>query len=339
MRPLTLSLAVALVAGLARTAFGQEMPGASLGDGAERVFQFFKTPSGHATLVLAAGLVALRVYYAARKAVSVRLDHRLGPPRGLLSGFFARVRLDRLVKAGRFEEAADLLLAYEPTRVLEAAELYIKAKRYSRAAAMLVANNRLRRAAETYVRAGAFDLAAELFEKAEDLTRAEENYLRAGNKLAAARMLAGAGKAERAARYYAEAKRPQEAAEQLEAAGKTREAAELYVEALAILERAGGSERVVHPGERDMGVERMRDRLCEKILSLFEKLGDFESQVGLLVDQERPAEAADVLKRTGRMNDAARLLVEHQLPDLARQVLDESGAGETTRRRVLHGAR
>lgn len=307
----------------------------SLGEAVDFFVLFFQTPPGLACVVLAVGLVALRIYYAARSAINVRADDRLGPPRGFLASYFAKARLDSLKKQKRWEDAADLLLAMDPGRGVEVAELLIKGKRYARAAAILVAHKRLRTAADTYVRAGSFDLAAELFERAEDLSRAEENYLKAGNKLAAARLCARSGKPERAARYYADAERPREAAEQLEKAGKTREAVEQYVEALALVERAGSLETASHPRERLMGGGRLRDQLCEKILDLYAKLGDAEKQVELLVEHERPAEAATVLTGAGRHHDAARLLVEHDLLNEAQKVLDDVKAGQDTRRRIF----
>ncbi len=307
----------------------------SLGEAVDFFVMFFGTPPGIVCLVLGGGLIALRIYYAARSAVSVRADSRLGLPRGFLAGYFAKARLEHLKKQKRWEEAADLLQAMDPSRGVEVAELLVKAKRFPRAAAILVAHKRLRTAADTYVRGGMFDLAAELFERAEDLSRAEENYLKANNKLAAARLCARAGKPERAARYYDEAERPREAAEQLEKAGKTREAAEHYVEALALIERAGSLETTAHPRERLMGGGRLRDQLCDKILALYAKLGDAEKQVEILVEHERPAEAAEVLRGTGRHHDAARLLVEHDLLNEAQKVLDDVKAGMDTRRRIF----
>src|SRR5437870_2729310 len=105
------------------------------GEALDFLIHFMKTPWGVVVLVLAAGLVALRVYYAARSAVSVRMDPRLGPPRGFLARHFARARLERLVAQARFEEAADLLQAWDPSRAVEAAELYVKARKFTRAAA------------------------------------------------------------------------------------------------------------------------------------------------------------------------------------------------------------
>jgi tetratricopeptide (TPR) repeat protein len=294
----------------------------TVGQGLDQLLAFMKTPPGLVILALAGGLMALRIYYAARSAVSVRADPRLGPPRGFLASYFARIRLERLVREARYEEAADLLQAWQPQRAVEVAELYVRAKRFTRAAAILVANHRLRAAAETYVRAGSHDLAAELFERAEAYAEAEAMYVKAGNKLAAARMLARTGKPERAARYYSEAERPREAAEQLEKAGKTREAAEAYVETLSLIERAGTLENKAHPRERLMGTSRLRDQLCEKVLALYEKLGDFQSQVGFLVEHDRPA-------------DAAQLLVEHHMLAEATQVLTDANAGQDTKRRIL----
>jgi tetratricopeptide (TPR) repeat protein len=307
----------------------------TVGEAVDFFIHFFKTPAGTVCIVLAGGLLALRIYYAARQAVSVRADARLGPPRGFLASYFAKARLEQLKTQGRWEEAADLLSAWQPARGVEVAELLIKGKKYARAAAILVAHKRLRTAADTYVRAGSWDLAAELFERAEDFARAEENYLRAGNKLAAARLCARAGQAEKAARYYAEAERPREAGEQLEKAGKTREAVEQYVEALALVEKAGSLEAASHPREKLLSGGRVRDELCEKILSLYQKLGDADSQVELLVERERPAEAAEVLRTTGRHHDAARLLVAHDLLHEAQRVLDEVHAGQDTRRRIF----
>src|SRR5579872_2290675 len=245
----------------------------TVGEAVDFFIHFFKTPAGTVCIVLAGGLLALRIYYAARQAVSVRADARLGPPRGFLASYFAKARLEQLKKQQRWEEAADLLAAWQPGRGVEVVELLIKGKKYARAAAILVAHKRLRTAADTYVRAGSWDLAAEHF------ARGEENYLRAGNKLAAARLCARAGQAEKAARYYAEAERPREAAEQLEKAGKTREAVEQYVEALALVEKAGSLEAASHPREKLLSGGRVRDELCDKILSLYQKLGDADAQV------------------------------------------------------------
>jgi tetratricopeptide (TPR) repeat protein len=307
----------------------------TIGEAVDFFIAFFKTPPGLACIVLAAGLVVLRIYYAARSAVNHRADLRLGPPRGFLAGYFAKVRLEQLKRQRRFEEAAELLAAWQPGRGVEVAELLIKAKQYARAASILVAHKRLRTAADTYVRAGSFDLAAELFERAEDFSRAEENYLRAGNKLAAAALCARSGRPEKAARYYADAERPREAAEQLEKAGKTREAAEKYVEALALVERAGSLEATAHPREKLKGGNKLRDELCDKTVELYGKIGDADKQVEILVDRQRPNEAAAVLRGTGRHHDAARLLVEHDLIMEAQQVLDEIHAGNTTRRKIF----
>src|SRR5581483_347869 len=116
----------------------------TIGEAVDFFILFFKTPPGLVCLVLAAGLVALRVYYAARSAISVRADARLGMPRGFLASYFAKARLEHLKKAQRWEEAADLLQAMDPGRGVEVAELLIKGKRYVRAAAILVAHKRLR---------------------------------------------------------------------------------------------------------------------------------------------------------------------------------------------------
>jgi len=307
----------------------------TVGEAVDFFIAFFKTPPGLACIVLAGGLLALRIYYAARSAVSVRADARLGPPRGFLASYFAKARLEQLKSQKRWDEAASLLAAWQPGRGVEVAELLIKGKQFARAAAILVAHKRLRTAADTYVRAGSFDLAAELFERAEDLPRAEENYLRAGNKLAAARLCARAGKPEKAARYYAEAERPREAAEQLERAGMTRESVEKYVEALALVERAGSLETSAHPRDRLVGGGKLREQLCAKILELYGKLGEADKQVELLVEHERPDEAAALLRGTGRHHDAARLLVEHDLIHEAQKVLDDIHAGTTTRRKIF----
>lgn len=337
MRPTTTAAALLLLLAGPSAAHAQDPTHgvASPSEAAANLLAFLGTVPGKSILALAGGLIALRVYYAARSVFSVRADARLGPPRGPLAGFLARRRLEFLTKNRRFEEAADLLQAWEPGRALEAAELYIKAKRYTRAAALLVANNRLRRAAETYVQAGAHDLAAELFEKAEELARAEENYVRAGNKLAAGRLLAQAGKPEKAARYFVEAQAPREAGEQLERAGRKREAVEQYVEALALLDRAHTSSIGSRPGERQLGTDRARDELCDRILRLYGELGDTEGQVGVLIEQDRPADAAKILETSGRHRDAARLLLEHDLLPQAVAVLDAAGAGPDTRRRLL----
>jgi tetratricopeptide (TPR) repeat protein len=213
----------------------------------------------------------------------------------------------------------------DPTREIEAAEQFIKARRFVRAAEIFVRKGRPKRAAEAYERAGTFDLAAELFEKASELDRAEENYLKGKNKAAVARMWAQAGNHAKAAAYFTELTRPKEAAEHLEKLGKKAEAVQKYVEAYSLLTSGASRDRQLRPGERDIGVEAEGKEVFARICKLYEEVKDWDAYGAFLIKHQRPDAAAEVFRKAGNLEKAADLLREARSWDAAGRLMKELG--------------
>lgn len=286
---------------------------------------------GKVVLALVAISIFLRVFYALR-ARAERAASRGGG--GVMGDFFAQKQLEKLLQAAQFEQAADHVLrmgasgkgpASDPLREIEAAELFLKARRFGRAAEIFVKKGRLKRAAEAYERAQSFDLAAELYEKAQDYERAEHNYLQAKNKPAVARMWSQAQNHQKAAAYFAEIARPKDAAEHLEKLGKKTEATEKYVEALSLLTTGASRDKPLRPGERDIGVEAESKELFARICKLYDETKDWEKYAAFLLKHDRPDAAAEVFRKAGNLPRAAELLRESRHWDAAGRLLDEMG--------------
>jgi len=275
--------------------------------------------------------VILRVYFALRSRAE-NVAARGGG--GVMGDFFAQKQLEKLLQAAKFEDAAEHVLLMgasgkgpsgDPQREIEAAELFLKARRFGRAAEIFVKKNRLKRAAEAYERAQSFDLAAELYEKAQDYERAEHMYLQAKNKPAVARMWSAAGNHAKAAAYFTEIARPKEAGEHLEKLGKKLEAIDRYVEALSLLTTGASRDKALRAGERDIGIEAESKELFNKICALFNDAKDWERYAAFLMKQERPDAAAEVFRKAGNLPRAAELLREARHWDAAGRLLKEMG--------------
>ena len=276
--------------------------------------------------------LVLRIYYAFR-ARADRAARQGGG--GVMGDYFAQKQLEKLLQAARFEEAAEHVLKMgaggkgppgDTHREIEAAELFLKARRFGRAAEIFVKRGRLKRAAEAYERAQSFDLAAELYEKSQDYERAEHNYLTAKNKPAVARMWAQSGNHQKAAAYFIEIGRPRDAAEHLEKLGKKAEATERYVEALSLLTVGGATrDKVLRTGERDIGVEAESKELFAKICKLYDETKDWDRYSTFLIKHDRPDAAAEVFRKAGNLPRAAELLREARHWDAAGRLMEEMG--------------
>lgn len=294
------------------------------------------TPAGKVILLLIVLLTLVRVFFALRER-GKRAAHAGG--RGLLGKFFAHRELETLTKAGRFDEAGELVLTIaasepgppaDPTRELEAAELFLKAKRFQRAAEIFARKGKGRRAAEAYERAQLPELAAELYEKAGERERAEEQYLKAKNKPAVARMWAAAGDAAKASRYFLELSRPRDAAEQLEKLGDKAGALKHYVEAFQMLSASATPDRVTHgeirvPGERILGVDTESKELFSRICRLYEETQSWDEYARFLVQQGRTDAAGEIFRKAGDWRKAAELFREQRQWDASARLLDENG--------------
>jgi len=292
---------------------------------------FWRQWYGKVVLGLVVLSVIARTYYGFRSSAE-RAAARGGG--GMMGDFFAQKQLEKLLQGAKFEEAADHVLKMgqsgkgpqaDPNREIEAAELFLKARRFGRAAEIFVKKNRLKRAAEAYERAQSFDLSAELYEKAQDYERAEHMYLQAKNKPAVARMWGQSGNHQKAASYFTEIGRPRDAADHLEKLGKKAEAVEKYVEALSLLTVGASRDKLLRPGERDIGVEAESKELFAKICKLYDEVKDWEHYTAFLIKHDRPDAAAEVYRKAGDLPRAAELLREARHWDAAGRLMKELG--------------
>lgn len=292
---------------------------------------FWRQWYGKVVVALVGASVVLRVFYALRANAEHAAARGGG---GMMGDFFAQKQLEKLLQGAKFEDAAEHVLrmgaagkgpANDPQREIEAAELFLKARRFGRAAEIFVKKGRMKRAAEAYERAQSFDLSAELYEKAQDYERAEHMYLQAKNKPAVARMWSTAGNHAKAAAYFTEIARPKEAGEHLEKLGKKAEAIDKYVEALSLLTTGASRDKQLRPGERDIGVEAESKDLFAKICKLFDEAKDWERYAAFLIKQGRPDAAAEVFRKAGNLPRAAELLQDARHWDAAGRLLKEMG--------------
>ncbi len=292
---------------------------------------FWRQWYGKVVVVLVGASVALRVFYALRSNAEQAAARGGG---GVMGDYFARKQLDSLLQGAKFEDAAEHVLKMgangkgppgDPQREIEAAELFLKARRFGRAAEIFVKKGRLKRAAEAYERAQSSDLAAELYEKAQYYERAELMYLQAKNMPAVARMWSNAGNHQKAAAYFTEIARPKEAGEHLEKLGKKAEACEKYVEAFSLLTTGASRDKQLRPGERDIGVEAESKELFAKICKLYDEAKDWDRYAAFLLKQGRPDAAAEVFRKAGDLPRAAELLREARHWDAAGRLMQELG--------------
>jgi tetratricopeptide (TPR) repeat protein len=298
----------------------------------DEVKALVETPVGKGIIAAVVVLTLIRIVYGFREMA--KQAARSGG-QGMFGKYYAQKELESLMKSGRFEEAAELVLTMgqngpsppgDPGRELEAAELFLKAKRFQRAAEIFVRKGKPKRGAEAYERAQQNDLAAELFEKAGDLARAEENYLKAKNKAAVARMWSAAGNSAKAATYFTELSRPRDAAEHLEKLGKKSEALTKYCEAFQMLASSASPDKDRGArGERVLGVDTESKELFSKICALYDELKDVDGYAQFLIKHERADAAAEIYRKAGKLDRAADLLREARQWDAAGKLMKEMG--------------
>lgn len=239
----------------------------------------------------------------------------------------ARRMARRLSQKGEHEEAAELLLAIEDQDA--AADAFVRAGEWVRAAEVCHDQNRFLEAAEHYLEAGELESAAVIFAQQEVYLRAAECYLEVGSDGAAAEMFIQAGDWSRAADCYRSAELLEQASQCYVQASRSRLAAECleaHLRAEAPQRRAGdvqqrdelaavasrAADLYLKVDDADAAIRVLRsggwDQLAAKVAfgqqdfrvaaELFERVGD-------------RASAADALRKLGNEEEAARLLGEH----------------------------
>ncbi|MFQ5415433.1 MAG: protein kinase [Myxococcota bacterium] len=204
------------------------------------------------------------------------------------------------VKANEFERAAEI--RHDQNRFIESAELYLEARNFESAAAVFAQQDEYLRAGEAYEQAGNSSVAAEMFEKAKEFLRAADGYAKSGFPRNAAKAYVVCERWKQAAECLEEAIRD-EAAGVMGDANKAAEQRKLVMMAGSLYERAG---------------------LCDRAQTVFER-------------GERYGAAAEIALRRGRAEQAADLFLKAKDVLRAAEVLRRIGQGEEAARHLaLH---
>jgi tetratricopeptide (TPR) repeat protein len=205
------------------------------------------------------------------------------------------------IEAEEFVRAAEI--RHDQNRFLECAELYLKGKKFDSAGRIFSQQGEHKRAAEAYLEAGNKSVAAEMFEKAGDFKRAGDCYMQTDFARHAAKAYVKCNEWKKAAECLeqvvteestgaaaADPGRQAEARKLVRMAGDLYGRAGLHQKAQAILERGG-----LWIPAAELALQHGNK---EHAASLFQKGGDAQR-------------AASTLKSLGRDTDATRLLAEH----------------------------
>ena len=207
---------------------------------------------------------------------------------------------DHFIAAGEFVRAAEV--RHDQNRFLEAAELYVKAGSYGSAAVIFARQGEFARAAEANFEGGNISQAAEMFEKAGDHRRAAECYEKSDFPRDAARSYAKCQQWLKAALCL-----DRELVELAAAASRDDRAREEHAKLVRmtgqLFQRAGELERAENT--------LMKGGLYEPAAELAAKRGDSARAVELFLKARMAPRAAEVLQRAGNAEAASRVLAEY----------------------------
>jgi len=224
---------------------------------------------------------------------------------------------DYFIQAEDFERAAEI--RHDQNRFIESAELYLKAGKNESAGVIFSQRGEFRRSGEAYEKAGNLSVAAEMYDKARDFRRSADAWARAGFPREAATAYATCEQWEKAAACLEDTIR-----EEARMVGGNAERAEdlrkLVMMAGSLYERAEKYERaqaVLQQGE-----------LFESAAEVALRAGNEAEAAELFLKAHNVPRAAAVLRRIGRNDEAARHLAEYHRDrneqELAAQFYEEA---------------
>jgi tetratricopeptide (TPR) repeat protein len=198
----------------------------------------------------------------------------------------------------------------------EAADLFIEAEQWVRAAEIRHDEGRFIDSAELYMKGERFDAAGRIFAQQEENGRAGDAYYRAGNHGIAAELFEKAGEHLRAAEAYEESDYSRQAAQAYVKCGKWEKAA-ICLEQTILEESTGG---------RGEGVKNASvQKLVRMAGNLFERAGQFERAEAVLERGECFAGAAEIALRQGRDEKAVELFLRAKDAPRAAEVMTRLG--------------
>jgi len=207
---------------------------------------------------------------------------------------------DYFIQAEQWVRAAEI--RHDEGRFIESAELYMKGERFDAAGRIFAQQEEDARAGEAYFRAGNHGIAAELFEKAGDHLKAAEAYEQSGYSRQAAQAYVKCGKWDKAA-VCLEQTILEESTGGRGDGFKSPEVQKLVRMAGNLFERAGQLERAETVLERGECFAEAAEIALRK--------GRDEKAVELFLRAKDAPRAAEVMTRLGQAEEAARVLAEY----------------------------
>jgi tetratricopeptide (TPR) repeat protein len=205
----------------------------------------------------------------------------------------------------------------------EAADFFIEAEQWARAAEIRHDEGRFIDSAELYMKAERFDAAGRIFAQQEENGRAGDAYYRAGNHGIAAELFEKAGEHLRAAEAYEESDYARQAAQAYVKCGKWEKAAVCLEQTISEESTGGRGEGVKNPSVQ---------KLVRMAGNLFERAGQFERAEAVLERGECFAEAAEIALRQGRDEKAVELFLRAKDAPRAADVMTRLGQEEEAAR-------
>jgi len=221
------------------------------------------------------------------------------------------------IRRGNLREAARIYHSLgDPSKALE---LYLKGGFYLDAAQIMLATGKKDRAALLYEKAGRYLDAARLYEEIRQFEEAVRLYEKAGNLTRSAEILESLGKAEEAGRLYEQVG----LLDQAVALYEKRKRWDLLAPALYKLFQERKS-LLRHP---DL-TERKRKEIQSlglKAIEVLKKTGRIEEAVEVAEVLEEPVLGAQIYEESGMVDKAVELLVKHHRLEEAAELLEKTG--------------
>ncbi len=205
----------------------------------------------------------------------------------------------------------------------EAAEYFIEAKEWMRAAEIRYGEGRYIESAELYMKAEHFDAAGRIFAQQEENGRAGDAYYRAGNHGIAAELFEKAGEHIKAAEAYEESGYSRQAAQEYVKCGKWEKAAVCLEQNITEESASGRGDGVRSPSVQ---------KIVRMAGNLFERAGLLERAEAVLVRGECYAAAAEIALRQGRDENAVDFFLRAKDAPRAAEVMTKLGQDEEAAR-------
>lgn len=278
-------------------------------------------------LMLLGGVVALGYFalqfYRSRAVVRPGVSAEQAMSRDV------RARVKKAMDRQEFEAAGDLLALAGMHD--EAAEVYVRAKSFARAARSYQAAGKVSQAIHCFKRAGDFEQSARLYADSGDHRAAAAEFVQAGNPAAAAQQYEKAGDHQHAARHYRQVGALFEAARSYDASGDPRAAAECFAGYVDEVLQGRTLEAYAQASADEAQRAQVR-HAARRAGEVWQQLGAWEEAAQAFVRAQLWAQAAECRRQQANWSAAADLYLKAGEPLKAAEVLEEGGDAERAAR-------